>query len=384
MFQKLKIYIVILIMISTGFILYLKQDNLSEKKINDLGESDLKIKKKILVKKVLLQEKNEIFEYSGFLEPNKIVNISGKIDGFIKEIFINQGERVVKDQILLKIDDDDKKADFEKAKKLLIQRNNELENNQKLFKQNIISKTKLDESFTLQKDAISLFEKAKKNLDLTNITSPIDGYIDKIPFKVGDYIKGSMSNVQITKVFSDEDFIITVFIPQNNIFSIKQNQYVKFFMDFGDREKIISKTGQIKFISNIADNFTRTYLTEIFFDNKKNYDPSIIKVIGSAVNVKIEGDKTLAISLKDSMIFLDDIGNLVAKCLDNKNKVKFLRLKPMGSLELKNSSSWFSVDENDIKNLEILDSEKNIAFIARGGGFVQENEEISNSEIYYD
>lgn len=374
--QNLKIYLMIFLLIFVPTILVIKMNN--KKKLNNILNNNETNIKKILVQKIKPEKRKEIFEYSGILEPKEIVNVISQANGIIDEILVSQGERVVKGQVLIKIEEQEKKAEFERAQQLLKQKNDELKNNQKLFKEKIISKTKLEESITSEKEAIANLEKAKKNLDFTKILAPIDGYIDKINFKVGDHL-GNSTSAPITKIFSDKQFIISIFVSQNNIFQIKKNQLVNFSINFHDnsQEKIV-QTGKVDFISNLADKATRTYYTEILIDQIQGENNNhLAKAIGSSVNVKIQGNPKDSININDSIVFLDDNGHLIAKVLNKDNIVKFLKIKPIDNIN-SDARSWYSIDEKSVKSSDFLLEDGSLNLIVRGGGFLQENESVNN------
>jgi multidrug efflux system membrane fusion protein len=371
--QNPKIYLMIFLLIIIPFILFM---NLADKKKDQEEKNPNKNSRKILVEKLKPEKRREIFEYSGFLEPKEIVNVFGQVDGMIDEILVNQGQKVKKGDILIKIDEQERKAEFEKAQQLVFQKNEELKNNQKLFNEKIISKVKLDESRTAQKDALANLEKTKKNLEFTKILAPIDGYIDKINFKIGDYIKHS-ALTPVAKIFSTKEFIVSIFVSQNNIFQIRKNQNARFILGFNDGKSIF-KNGKINFISSIADEMTRTYYTEILIDQNNQGDlDDLAKAIGSSVNVKIEGDEKEAININNSVIFLDDDGILIAKFLDQNNSVKFLKVNLIENIN-NDAKDWFSIDEKEAKDLNLFDKDGFLKLIARGAGFLQKNEVIEN------
>lgn len=373
--HNIKIYILIFVLILVPLILIVNNKKMNKEP--DLSEIENSISKKVLIEMVKIEKKNEIFEYSGFLEPREVVNITSQADGKINQILVNQGEKVSKDMILFEIDEHEKKAEFEKAEQALKQKNEELKANQKLFNEKIISKVKLSESETLQKEAVANLERAKKNLEFTKIKAPIDGYIDKINLKIGDYVK-SMNREIIAKIFSDEGFLVSIFISQNNIFQIKKNQEANFIIDFNDSKKIIKK-GKVNFISNIADQFTRTYYAELLIDKEENND-DLAKAIGSSVNVKIIGEQKSAIQINDSIVFLDENGSLIIKVLDKDNMVKFLTIKAIDNIE-NDPKNWFLVKDEEIKKLNLLDENGFLRIIIRGGGFFEKDEKIDNFDF---
>jgi len=126
--------------------------------------------------------------------------------------------------------------------------------------------------------------------------------------------------------------------------------------------------GSIKFISNIADQGTRTYYSEIAIDNG---DTNILtRMIGAPVQAKIIYSKIGAIKLNDSAAYIDDNGNLSLKILNNNGIVQSIPVEILDSNQ--KGESWFY-------NKEFV-SGKTIDVIIRGAGFINDGGKIENVE----
>jgi multidrug efflux pump subunit AcrA (membrane-fusion protein) len=176
-------------------------------------------------KKMKIEQKREfIGRYYSLLHPQ----IASKINGFIQKVYVEEGDRVKKGDILVSIDDKELKAaikaqkssiraleysieslkatlgslksDYQYAKEVY-------ERNFVLFKADALSKEKLDQSEVAMKLKLSKYESAKKSikakyeelnslkallkskinqLHYTSIRSSIDATVAKIYLRVGD------------------------------------------------------------------------------------------------------------------------------------------------------------------------------------------------------
>lgn len=351
--KKIYIAIAILLLIYVMFILTTKGKPLIDTQEANKPKSFLAIHAPITSRPASLN-------LSGYIEAKNVAIISAQTDGIIKEILAKQGQRIKAGDTILLLDEKDKVTDFNRAKQALQQTANELKINQKLAKEGFIPPTKLEAVKTTYSEALNNMEKAKQNLEFTKIKAPIDGYVDKINFKKGDNLN-NFTGKEITKIFNDNGFVVISAIPQNNIHKIKIGQ--KAIIKINEHQSI---NGTIDFISNLADQGTRTYHCEIDLENKMQ--DILLKMIGSPIDLKIIFDEVDTIYLPDSAVFLDDNGHLALKII-NKNTVKLL---PVEIIENENNGkSWFT--SSDLKNYD-----HNIDVIIRGGGFLKEGDATNN------
>ena len=130
------------------------------------------------------------------------VELRARVQGFLEEIYVDEGQRVKKGQRLFKINDEEHKAELAKAKANLQSaiaetKATELEVDrlQMLVEKNVISKTELDVAMAKRDAMKARIEEARSaevnatvRLSYANIRSPFDGIIDRIPLKAGSLI----------------------------------------------------------------------------------------------------------------------------------------------------------------------------------------------------
>ncbi|MGM0519748.1 MAG: efflux RND transporter periplasmic adaptor subunit [Campylobacterota bacterium] len=224
---------------------------------------------------VLFTSLNAI-EVTGIVIPKHQLELAFSIDGKVSDIFLKEGDRVKKDQIVLKLDDSLQKLDA-KRKKIIYEDGsflNALKKNEKLISKIVKSNKQLYErtKSISQDEVISsqikyyehlaqyLSTKHKKSIEniehqmslnlLKNHTlaSPINGIITKIEYDVGEWIRSGDSVVEI--VDYSECFVE---------FNIEQKYVTK--LEIGNKlpvkvkngEEYINKNSTIVFISPVAD-----------------------------------------------------------------------------------------------------------------------------------
>ena len=335
-----------------------KNDSKNTNETKNLTKSQIT---KILVKKVKPFKMNANVEISGYIDAKYTITIIPQTDGIIKDILVSQGQKVNEGDIILEIDEKDKLTDLKRAEQLLIQKKKELTISDNLLKTGDTPLTLNNQVKTAYQDAVTQLEKAKNQLNFTKVKATISGYVDKIDVKKGDYIDG---RTLITKIFDDKNFIAIVSIPQSKIQMIDVGQKAKILIN----EKEFN--GAVSFISNIADSRTKNYYSEINLNLSDKDKAFIVKMLNSPAQIKISYKELPAIQLSDSATYLNDDGYLTIKILNSNKKVSSIPVELLSSD--KSGNSWFYSEKLNNKN--------EIEVIVRGGGFINDGDEIESIE----
>lgn len=143
------------------------------------------------------------------------VEIHARIQGYLEDIYVDEGQSVKKGQPLFRISSHTYSEMVTKAEAALQRaiaeaktKSLEVDRIGLMVEKNVISKTELDVA-TSQKEAMesavkeakAVLENARINLNYTFIRAPFDGILDRIPFKKGSLINSgtlltSISNIE--------------------------------------------------------------------------------------------------------------------------------------------------------------------------------------------
>ena len=170
-------------------------------------------------------------EYSATLEGIKDVEIRPQVNGYIDEIFVDEGAQVRKGQPLFKINDrpyremlNNAKASLAAAKANLASAEINVNKLTPLVQNNVISPVQLksaqalyDASAASVAQAQAQVGNAEINIGYSTIRAPIDGYIGRIHFKTGSLvglttadpltILSEIKDVRAYFSFSETDFL---------------------------------------------------------------------------------------------------------------------------------------------------------------------------------
>jgi RND family efflux transporter MFP subunit len=150
----------------------------------------------------IVKDTSYITEYVADIQSYQNIELRSKIDGFIEKINIDEGQFVHKGEVLFSINNKENKENVAKTKgalkseeSILKKEKVEYLNIKKLVEKNIVSTTDLEKAeaeLELAKanveQANSEYNNALYNVSLSKITAPFDGFIHRIPNKVGSLI----------------------------------------------------------------------------------------------------------------------------------------------------------------------------------------------------
>ncbi len=153
--------------------------------------------------------------YPTTLEGRQTVNVRPRVEGFIVEMRVDEGDVVEQGEVLFRLNNEEyqqavrsAKADVEAARANVQQAEDEVERLTSLVEQDIVSEYELKSAKnTLQsrKGALSQaeadLENARVNLDYTYVRSPADGVIGSIPYRIGSLV--SSTSTEPLTVVSD-------------------------------------------------------------------------------------------------------------------------------------------------------------------------------------
>ena len=177
----------------------------------------------------------QVVEATGKIQPQTQVKINAEVSGEIIELPVEEGDSVVKGQLLVRIKPDiyeaqrdQSIANLNRAKAMLVQRQadfrkveSEYKRQQELFKKGLISESDLEAiksayevakanvdaaRFDVQNAEANL-SRAREDLNKTAIYSPINGVVTQRIIKVGERVSGS-SFTQGTEIMTVSDLSI--------------------------------------------------------------------------------------------------------------------------------------------------------------------------------
>ena len=262
--------------------------------------------------------------YPATIKGRQDVEIRPNVSGFITKLCVDEGAVVKKGQTLFVIDPvqyeeavNVARAAVNVAKANVATAELTAKNKEKLAEKNIISLYELqmaNNTLASQKAALAQTEaqliNAEKNLSYTNVTSPSNGVVGKIPFRVGSLVSPS-SVTALTTVSDNSEMYVYFSMNEKDILKLTResngatqgalNQMPAVELQLVDGS-IYNEKGKIETLSGVIDQTTGAASVRATFPNPNG----ILRSGGSGVILlPEEDDKAIIIPQKATMEIQD-------------------------------------------------------------------------------
>ncbi len=145
--------------------------------------------------------------YPATLEGRQTVEIRPRVQGYITQMPVDEGDIVENGELLFQINSEQyeqevrsAEADVQAAKAAIKTAEDEVQRYSRLVKKDIVSdyqlqsaKNKLESQEAALAQAKARLENARVNLNYTKVKSPTDGVIGSIPYRIGSLVNSSMA-----------------------------------------------------------------------------------------------------------------------------------------------------------------------------------------------
>ncbi|MBE8728298.1 efflux RND transporter periplasmic adaptor subunit [Flavobacterium hungaricum] len=201
----------------------------------DKAKNNAKDIKTVPVYKVTLKDTIVSSKFVADVHAKNNVEIHVRIPGLLDKVYVSEGQKVKKGQILFKISDVELQIQLLKAEAVfkttmadLRIATVELEQAQTLFNKKVIadkelelSKAKYDAAAAKVAHAAAEKKAINQQINFTTIRAPFDGTVDRIPFKEGSLVEnGSL----LTTVSQLDDIYAYFSIPENTYFQMMEDK----------------------------------------------------------------------------------------------------------------------------------------------------------------
>lgn len=223
-------------------------------------KDDRQICKTTVAKRCRLENK---WYYVGEIEARTSTGVGFKVPGTITHIFVDEGDRVAKGQLLAELDPQDLKNSYDIARASLNQAEDAMRRVNIMHEGQSISDIKYVEVQTKLEQARSMFAAAKKRLNDTKLYAPVAGVIGKRAVEVGENYGMLFSAFTILDL---DEVNVKVPVPEREIPKIKKGDEASVeVLAIGDKEKF---TAHVDEIGVTGDRLTHSYEVRLRISNK--------------------------------------------------------------------------------------------------------------------
>jgi HlyD family secretion protein len=219
---------------------------------------------------------------TGTLRATTTVQVGTQVSGQIAEILADFNDRVKKGQLIARIDPTllqqevrSAEASLDRARAELELRNVEATRAEKLLADDLTSesaaelaRSNLQVTQASLKSAEVSLERARRNLDYTEIRAPIDGVVVERNVDVGQTVAASLSAPQLFLIAEDLSKLqILASVDESDIGMIHDGQDVRFEVQAYPDETFSGVVGQVRLQSTVLENVVN-YTAVVAVENK--------------------------------------------------------------------------------------------------------------------
>ncbi len=213
--------------------------------------------------------------FSGSLDPEWQAEVAAKVDGRLEKVYVKEGDRVSKGQVLAILEQVDTDANLLNAKgsyldaqTSLRKAKTDLERYEKLYTTGAVSQQTVDDYRFARDNAAAKLEAARGSLQAmeaksagTVLVAPADGIVSKRYYQEGYYAKAG------TPIFAVADISrlkTTINIPEGQVAGVHVGNEADISLPAYPGKKLV---GQITRIAPVADTPAHTFAAEVSVDN---------------------------------------------------------------------------------------------------------------------
>ncbi len=194
-----------------------------KKKPGDKGEGEAEEPQAVPVEVTTLARGaiEETLRYSTNLEAEDEVAVFAEASRRVVELLAEEGHRVAKGQVLLRLQDDEQRTSLAKAKSQHDKAAREYERQKNLHAQELISEQAFnDATYEVEQLALAL-EEAERQLSYTEVRAPISGTVTERLVNLGDFVT---VNQKLFHLVDFDSLVARVFVPEKELSRLAARQ----------------------------------------------------------------------------------------------------------------------------------------------------------------
>ena len=198
--------------------------------------------------KVVRMDLTKTVSATGTIQPKNSVEVSSKITARVKEILVEENQRVTAGQVVAILDGKDYEATRNQAQFTLTNYAQKLARTERLYNIGAKSREELEDAQYNYDRAKSELEKAESNVNETVITAPMDGVVVGEPISAGSMaVQGNSNPTVILRIADLSEKLVKAKVDETDIGNIRVGERANFTVDAFPDEKftaIVNKISQ--------------------------------------------------------------------------------------------------------------------------------------------
>ncbi len=233
--------------------------------------------------------------FSANLEAETQVKVLARAPGQVIKLKVEEGDKVKKNEILLRLEDAEQRSALKRAETELDEAKRIFAKQEKLLTHGVVSDDAREQAqFDLRRLQIA-FDDARRVLQYTVVRATVAGTVTLRRVKLGDYVNPNQHLFDITDFAS---IVAKVFVPEKEVGAVKKGQVVRLLSPSSPTE---SREAVVERVSPVVDPKSGTAKVTIRIPDTKDLQP------GAFVSVElVTAENPNAVLLPRKALVYDD------------------------------------------------------------------------------
>lgn len=206
----------------------------------------------------------ETFTLPATLEAWEDLTLAAEISGPVRFVGPREGDRVSAGQVILRIDPEARQADLQRAFAEFEMQQNHLVRMTRLRDEQIVSPQEFEDARASFEVARAVLRNAEVALSKSELTSPVDGIIDRLMVDRGEFVSEGTPVAELVQV---DRLQAVAEVPEKDVSFLRVGDKVDVVIARMTGEAGETITGEIFYLAFKADPVTRTYRTKVAVNN---------------------------------------------------------------------------------------------------------------------
>jgi multidrug efflux system membrane fusion protein len=240
------------------------------------------------------------------------VDTRAQVDGIVKAIHFEKGDRVKAGDVLCELVVNDRQAKLDEAKALMSERQKEWDAADNLLKQGATSLTAAKQAMASLEAAKAAERTQEIELENTRIRAPFSGFVDDRYVNTGDYMRvGDKCEL----VIAPEPFLAVGAVSEQDVGKLKIGAPATASLVTGEMVE-----GKVYYVATKADDATRTFRVEVELPN-----PDARLRDGVSADIHVPVKQVEAMKISPGILVLNDSGVVGVRTVEG----GIVRFKPV-------------------------------------------------------
>ena len=193
-----------------------------------------------------------VLRFSSNLEAELQVEVHSEAKRMVRELLVEEGHRVAKGQVLLRLQDEEQRSALAKVKSQLDKAEREYTRQEELYRQQLISEQTFHDATYAVEQLRLAYADAQRELGYTEVRAPISGTVTTRKVNLGDQVQIGQ---HLFDVVDFDSLVALVYVPEKHLAEMRTGLEARVLPQTAGAA---AHTGRIKRIAPVVDPKTGT------------------------------------------------------------------------------------------------------------------------------